>query len=97
MKRKDFLAKLESNKGKNLVIEIEGEIIHKVTMEKMEFEVEEDRLYIRDSVKLNFVVINLNTIRNLTFSVSISWSIQALIILLMEASYTFSDKNSISS
>lgn len=75
MKRKEFLAKLEVNKGKNLVIEIQGEIIQKVTMEKMEFEIEEDRLYIRDSVNLE----------------------QALIILLMEASYTFSDKNSISS
>lgn len=65
MKRKEFLAKLESDKGKNLVIEIQGEIIQKVTIEKMEFEIEEDRLYIRDSVNLDFVVINLNTIRDI--------------------------------
>lgn len=65
MKRKEFLARLEANKGKNFVIEIQGEIIQKVTMEKMEFEIEEDRLYIRDSVNLDFVIITLNTIRDI--------------------------------
>lgn len=65
MKRKEFLAKLEVNKGKNFVIEIQGEFIQKVNIEKMGLEIEEDRLYIKDSVKLDFVVINLNTIRNI--------------------------------
>ena len=65
MKRKEFLAKLESDKGKNLVIEIEGKIIQKVTIEKMGLEIEEDRIYIQDSINLDFVVIYLNTIRDI--------------------------------
>lgn len=65
MKRKEFLAKLGSDKGKNLVIEIEGEIIQKVTIEKMGLEIEEDRIYIQDSINLDFVVIYLNTIRDI--------------------------------
>lgn len=65
MKRKEFLAKLGSDKGKNIVIEIQGGIIQKVTIEKMGLEIEEDRIYIQDSINLDFVVINLNTIRDI--------------------------------
>lgn len=65
MKRKEFLEKLEDNKAKNLVIEVEGEIIQKATIEKMVYEIKEDKLYIQDGINLDFAVINLNAIRDI--------------------------------
>lgn len=65
MKRKEFLEKLEKNKGKDLVIEVEDEIIQKATMEKMKYEVKEDKLNIQSSINLDFAVINLNIIRDI--------------------------------
>lgn len=65
MKRKEFLEKLEGNKGKNLVIEVEGEMIQKATIEKMRYEVKEDKLKIQSSINLDFAVINLNIVRDI--------------------------------
>ena len=61
MKIKDFL---EENKGKNFVIEVENEIIKKVTIEEMKYEIKNDELYIINGSNLDFAVINLNIIRN---------------------------------
>lgn len=61
MKIKDFL---EENKGKNFVIEVENEIIKKVTIEEMNYEIKDDELYIISKINLDFAVINLNIVRN---------------------------------
>lgn len=66
MKRQEFLYKLKNNKGKNFVIEVETGIIRKSTIENMTYEVKEDLLYIQSSIGLDFAVINLNMIRNIT-------------------------------
>lgn len=63
MKKKKFLEELGNNKGKDLVFELENEIIQKATMEKFRYEIKEDMLYIRSSQTLDLAVVNLNTIR----------------------------------
>ena len=41
MQRKEFLNKLEGSKGKDLVVEVEGEVIQKATLEKIMHEIKE--------------------------------------------------------
>lgn len=65
MERKEFLAKLELIKGTEVAIEVEGEIVQKITMKQLLNEIKEDRLYIRNRENLDFAVINLNTIRDI--------------------------------
>lgn len=66
MKIKEFLEKLDENKGKKLVIEVENEIIKKITIEKMNYKIKNDELYLINSINLDFIVINLNAIRNIS-------------------------------
>lgn len=66
MKIKEFLEKLDENKSKNLVVEVGNEIIKKVTIEKMNYEIKDDELYLINSINLDFIVINLNAIRNIS-------------------------------
>ncbi len=68
MKRKELIAKLEENKGKDFVVEIEGKTIQKTTIKKMNYEIKEDKLYMRSSIELDFVEINLNTVREINFN-----------------------------
>ena len=65
MKRKEFLEQLEKHERKDLIIEVAGEIIQKATLEKIIYEMKEDVLYIQNSKNSDFVVINLNTIREI--------------------------------
>ncbi len=65
MNRKELLKKLENNKGKKFVIKVQDEIIQKATMEKMTYEIKEDKLYIQSSINSDFAVINLNMIRSI--------------------------------
>ena len=66
MKIKEFLEKLDENKSKKLVVEVENKIIKKITIEKMNYEIKDDEIYLINSINLDFVVINLNTIRNIS-------------------------------
>lgn len=66
MKIKEFLEKLDESKSKNLVVEVENEIIKKITIEKMNYEIKNDELYLINSINLDFIVINLNAIRNIS-------------------------------
>lgn len=66
MKIKEFLEKLDENKSKKLVVEVENEIIKKITIEKMNYEIKNDELYLINSINLDFIVINLNAIRNIS-------------------------------
>ena len=66
MKIKEFLEKLDESKSKNLVVEVENEIIKKITMEKMNYKIKNDELYLINSINLDFIVINLNAIRNIS-------------------------------
>ena len=65
MKIKDFLVKLKEIKGKNIVLEVQNEIIKKVTIQKMNYEIKEDELYIIGYDNSDIAVINLNTIRSI--------------------------------
>lgn len=66
MKIKEFLEKLDENKSKKLVVEVENKIIKKITIEKMNYEIKEDEIYLINNVNLDFAVINLNIIRNIS-------------------------------
>ena len=68
MQKKEFLAKLEEIKGKDIIIEIENETIQKTTIEKNMYEIKEDKLHIRSTINLDDVEINLNTIRDIQIS-----------------------------
>lgn len=68
MKIKDFLESLDNNKGKCFVIEVTNGIIKKTTIQQMDYKIENDELYLINSLNLDFAVINLNVIRN--FSVN---------------------------
>ena len=68
MQKKEFLAKLEELKGKDIIIEIENETIQKTTIEKNMYEIKEDKLHIKSNINLDDVEINLNTIRNIQIS-----------------------------
>ncbi len=65
MKIKDFLVKLKEIKGKNIVLEVQNEIIKKVTIQKMNYEIKEDELYIIGYDNSDIAVININTIRSI--------------------------------
>ena len=66
MKIKDFLEKLDESKSETLVVEVGNEIIKKITIEKMNYEIKDDELYLINSINLDFIVINLNAIRNIS-------------------------------
>lgn len=66
MKIKDFIENLDKNKGKSFVIEVGNEIIKKATIEKMNYEIKDDEIYLINSINLDFAVINLNIIRNIS-------------------------------
>lgn len=65
MKRIEFLEKL--NKHQKIVVEMEGQNNSKIFMENIIHSIRDDRLYLRNNVDLNFIVINLNTIREIFF------------------------------
>ena len=65
MRINDFLEKLEENKGKNIIVEVQNEIIKKATIRQMNYEIKEDELYIVSYGNSDFAVINLNTIRSI--------------------------------
>lgn len=65
MKIKDFLEKLEKNKGRNIIIEVQNEIIKKSTIQQMNYEIKEDELYILSSENADVAVININVIRSI--------------------------------
>ena len=65
MKIKDFLVKLKEIKGKNIVLEVQNEIIKKATIQKMNYEIKEDELYIIGYDNSDIAVININTIRSI--------------------------------
>ena len=66
MKIKDFIENLDKNKGKSFVIEVGNEIIKKATIEEMNYEINDDEIYLINSINLDFAVINLNIIRNIS-------------------------------
>ena len=53
------------NKGKNIIVEVQNGIIKKATIQKMNYEIKEDELYIISYGNSDFAVINLNTIRSI--------------------------------
>ena len=65
MGKEEFLEVLEKCKEKDITIKVEGDISQQITMQKYFCELKEDRLYIRNSINLDFMIINLNTIRNI--------------------------------
>ena len=65
MERKEFLEMLERYKGKNLNVEIEEREIYKKKVNDYAYVIIDDRLYIKSSQDLDFVVINSNIIRNI--------------------------------
>ena len=65
MKIKDFLEKLEKNKGRNIIIEVQNEIIKKSTIQQKNYEIKEDELYILSSENADVAVININVIRSI--------------------------------
>ena len=65
MRINDFLEKLEENKGKNIILEVQNGIIKKVTIQQMNYEIKEDELYIISYRNTDIAVINLNTIRSI--------------------------------
>ena len=82
IKIKDFLVKLKEIKGKNIVLEVQNEIIKKVTIQKMNYEIKEDELYIIGYDNSDIAVININTIR------SINEDIENIIIYLEDKKET---------
>ena len=69
MKRIEFLEKL--NKHQKIVVEMEGENNSKIFMENVIYSIKDDRLYLRNNVDLNFIVINCNIIREILFDENI--------------------------
>ena len=65
MKIKDFLEKLKKNKGRNIIIEVQNEIIKKSTIQQKNYEIKEDELYILSSENADVAVININVIRSI--------------------------------
>ena len=65
MRINDFLEKLEENKGKNIILEVQNGIIKKATIQQMNYEIKEDELYIISYRNTDIAVINLNTIRSI--------------------------------
>ena len=65
MKKIEFLEKL--NKHQKIVVEMEGENNSKIFMDNIIYSIKYDRLYLRNNVDLNFIVINFNIIREILF------------------------------
>ncbi len=65
MKRIEFLEKL--NKNPNISIKMEGKDIDEISMNNVTYKIKEDRLYLRNTINLNFIVINFNVIREINF------------------------------
>ena len=65
MKRKEFLDFFKRNKGKNIEIEMRSSTKNskKTIIEKMEYEVRNDIIFIKNEINSELVEINLNTIR----------------------------------
>lgn len=65
MKRKEFLDFFKRNKGKNIEIEMRSNTKNskKTIIEKMEYEVRNDIIFIKNEINSELVEINLNTIR----------------------------------
>ena len=66
MKKIEFLEKLKENP--NVVVEMEGEDNSKIFMKNIIYSIKDDRLYLRNKEDLNFVVINLNLIREIDYT-----------------------------
>lgn len=66
MKKIEFLEKLKENP--NVIVEMEGENNSKIFMKNIIYSIKDDRLYLRNKEDLNFVVINLNLIREIDYT-----------------------------
>lgn len=66
MKKIEFLEKLKENP--NVIVEMEGEDNSKIFMKNIIYSIKDDRLYLRNKEDLNFVVINLNLIREIDYT-----------------------------
>lgn len=66
MKKIEFLEKLKENP--NVIVEMEGEDNSKIFMKDIICSIKDDRLYLRNKEDLNFVVINLNLIREIDYT-----------------------------
>ena len=65
MQKKEFFKMMEDNKGKDIDVEVQTKILENMEMQKYKYQLVDDRIYFRNSVNLNFIVINLNTIREI--------------------------------
>ena len=63
MKKNQFLKVMDDNKGRDIVVEVDNEILQKMEMQNYTYQIIEDKIYFRNTQNLNFIVINLNTIR----------------------------------
>lgn len=66
MKKIEFLEKLKENP--NVIVEMEGENNSKIFMKNIIYSIKDDRLYLRNKEDLNFIVINLNLIREIDYT-----------------------------
>lgn len=65
MKRKEFFSMLKNNQGKNIALQVEENTIERTEMKKYMYYMINDRIHIRNSENLDFVVINVNLIRSI--------------------------------
>lgn len=65
MKKQDFLQWIEENSSKNLIVKLYGNMEQNITMVNYKYELKEDRLIIRGNINLDFIIINLNIVRNI--------------------------------
>lgn len=65
MQKKEFFKMMEDNKGKDIDVEVQTKTLKNMEMQKYKYQLVDDRIYFRNSVNLNFIVINLNTIREI--------------------------------
>lgn len=65
MQKKEFFKMMEDNKGKDIDVEVQTKTLKNMEMQKYKYQLVDDRMYFRNSVNLNFIVINLNTIREI--------------------------------
>ena len=63
MKKNQFLKVMDDNNGRDIVVEVDNEILQKMEMQNYTYQIIEDKIYFRNTQNLNFIVINLNTIR----------------------------------
>lgn len=65
MQKKEFLKMMEDSKGKDIDVEVQTKTLKNMEMQKYKYQLVDDRIYFRNSTNLNFIVINLNTIREI--------------------------------